>query len=192
MRTHTVVWGHIYSSMRTHTVVCGHIYSSMRTHTVVWGHIYRSVCAHTDELLFPSAPPRMRLYYVHFIPRMRSYFAALRRLISQRSALISALFFCMHFDLYALIAQRSGASARSLSLVFPRLRCVCALIFPSAPLLNRGLIEPSIRAHCKDRLVPVFLEYCKGVSSCIWFFFPDCFLFFHTRQGHRELSSVIW
>ena len=95
----------------------------------------------------------------------------------QRSALISALFFCMHFDLYALIAQRSGAYAL---LFLPALRCGCALIFPSAPPLNRALIEPSIRAHSKNGLAPVFLEYCKEFSSCVWFFFPD-FFFTHDK-----------
>jgi hypothetical protein len=150
MRTHTVVWGHIYSSMRTHTVVCGHIYSSMRTHTVVWGHIYRSVCAHTDALLFPSAPPRMRSYYALVLCALFTAYALLflsappLNFAAQRSYFGVCFFNCSPLAClhpYSLIAQRSGAHAL---FFLPALRCVCALIFPVAPPLNRALIEPSI------------------------------------------------
>ena len=155
----------------------------MRTHT------YECMCPHRCTLISQrSAAYALVLCAlfsacVHFFPRMRTYFAALRRLISQRSALISALFFyycsplaCLHSYFPALCRVCTliymlvllSARVRMRSLISPsaplRMR---SLIFPSAPPLNRALIEPSIRAHCKNRLAPVFLEYCQGVSSCV-------------------------
>ena len=77
MRTHIVVWGHIYTpGCWAWQQGARHIYSSMRTHiytyTVVWGHIYSSMRTHIHTWVLGLTARRPSRVRTPFSPTNRS------------------------------------------------------------------------------------------------------------------------